>query len=108
MKHDAYMSKRQQLILAFEQETGKNFDEINGLCCRSYTEWLEERLSTIVQQPLSGSQGAPKCLNTNCIYYNEKFDMNCDANEDLCEKCLGTSYNGKRCVKLPPKEQYET
>ena len=56
MKHDAYMSRRQQLILTFEQETGKKFDDINGLCCRSYTEWLEDRLSTIVQQSLSGSE----------------------------------------------------
>jgi hypothetical protein len=46
MKHDAYMSRRQQLILTFEQETSKKFDDINGLCCRSYTEWLENRLST--------------------------------------------------------------
>ena len=54
----------------------------------------------IAQQPLSGSpEGSPKCLNKNCTYYNEKFDMNCDANEDLCEKCLGTSDNGKRCTK---------
>ena len=62
---------------------------------------ISDYLETVAQQPLSGSpEGSPKCLNKDCDYYNEKYDMNCDANENLYEKCLGTSDNGKRCRKF--------
>jgi hypothetical protein len=66
---------------------------------RKYLNHLAEKL-TDAQQSLSGyADAAPKCLNNECKYYNEKYDMNCDANEDLCENCLGTSDKLKRCRK---------
>jgi DnaJ-class molecular chaperone len=37
-----------------------------------------------------------KCLDKECDCYDETYDMNCKANEDLCEKCCGERYSGER------------
>ena len=41
----------------------------------------------------------PKCLNKVCYYYDQMMDMNCSANEDLCEKCFRTSDKHKGFTK---------
>jgi hypothetical protein len=29
-----------------------------------------------------------ECSSIGCQFYNKKMEFNCEANEDLCEKCM--------------------
>lgn len=35
------------------------------------------------------------CSDIECRYYDELYDMNCNANEDLCEICLSSNTKSK-------------
>jgi hypothetical protein len=75
----------------YVEETGSILDAwiCNDCDDGEYVKWLEDRLSTIAQQPLSGSEqsSSPKCHHHDgdltCEKTGEKTA--CEANKDSCE-----------------------